>query len=223
MDTEQIVKAIRRLTPYRLSVYQLLRERAIKESAKYAEAHLDTAMIFDRAPALWTYAASRANISDGLILEFGVFKGRSINHFAKCFSDQRLHGFDSFEGLAEDWTGYHLAKGAFDQGGQLPRVAGNVTLHKGWFHQSLPDFLSENQGSIRFCHMDCDTYPSSKYVLDTIAPRFVQGSIIVFDEYYGYPNWRSGEFRAWQEVVAEHNLSYDYIGFSNMQVAIEIV
>lgn len=53
-------------------------------------------------------------------------------------------------------------------------------------------------------------------------PRLVKGSIVVFDEYYGYPNWRFGEFRAWQEVCADKGLRYRYIAFSDMQVAVEI-
>lgn len=59
-------------------------------------------------------------------------------------------------------------------------------------------------------------------MLQQVAPRLVKGSIVVFDEYYGYPNWRFGEYRAWQEVCAKKRLTYRYIAFSDMQVAVEI-
>lgn len=223
MDDRRLVSILKRVfTPYKLSVYKLLKERAIAESATYAEQHLRTAMIFPTSEELWNYAASSARIEGGAILEFGVFKGRSINHFADIFKSETLHGFDSFEGLAEDWTGYHLPKGTFDLGGNLPKVKENVTLHKGWFDKTLPPFFEQNTSKIRLCHIDCDTYESSHYVLQQIAARLVKGSIIVFDEYYGYPNWRFGEFRAWQEVCTEKGLSYKYIAFSEMQVAVEI-
>ena len=212
----------RSLSPYKLSVYQLLRERAIAESAAYAEQHLNTAMIFNEDVKLWDFAASAATVDDGLILEFGVFKGRSITHFAQAFKDEQLHGFDSFEGLAEDWTGYHLAKGAFNLGGNMPQVPANVTLHKGWFNETLPDFLKTNKAKLRLCHIDCDTYESSLYVLTQISKHLTKGSIIVFDEYYGYPNWKFGEYRAWQEVSAAKKISYRYIAFANMQTAVEI-
>lgn len=208
--------------PYQLSVYQILRERSILASADYAQKHLDSAMIFQTAHEVWNYAASSVSVEDGLNLEFGVFKGKSINYFAKRLPDHHFHGFDSFEGLAEDWTGYHLPKGTFDLGGKLPEVQGNVTLHKGWFDKTLPDFLEENAQSITLCHIDCDTYESSLYVLKTIAPRLIPGSVLVFDEYYGYPNWENGEYRAWQEVCAAENVKYEYIAFANMQVAVAI-
>lgn len=223
MDGRRLTSVLKRVfTPYKLSVYKLLKERAIEDSANYAEQHLTHAMIFSKVEELWNYAASSARIDGGQILEFGVFKGRSINHFAEIFSKDAIHGFDSFEGLAEDWTGYHLPKGTFNLDGVLPKVKENVTLHKGWFDKTLPAFLKKNTADIRLCHVDCDTYESSLYVLQRVAPRLVKGSIVVFDEYYGYPNWRFGEFRAWQEVCADKGLRYRYIAFSDMQVAVEI-
>ena len=223
MDNRRLANVLKRVfTPYKLSVYKLLKERAIEDSASYAEQHIKTAMIFATTEELWNYAASSARIEGGAILEFGVFKGRSINYFADIFKTETLHGFDSFEGLAEDWTGYHLPKGTFNLEGKLPQVKENVTLHKGWFDKTLPAFLKKNTFDIRLCHIDCDTYESSLYVLQQVAPRLVKGSIVVFDEYYGYPNWRFGEHRAWQEVCAKKRLTYRYIAFSDMQVAVEI-
>lgn len=210
-------------TPYQLSVYQVLRERAISDSADYAEQHLGEAMIFDNLPQLWDYSASSAGLEGGLLLEFGVFRGKSINHFSKIFANETMHGFDSFEGLAEDWTGYHFPKGTFDLGGKLPNVNANVVLHKGWFDATLPPFLEKNDANIRLCHIDCDTYESALYVLQTLAKRLVKGSIVVFDEYYGYPNWKQGEFKAWQLVCKKHKIKYKYAAFSNMQVAVEIL
>jgi hypothetical protein len=41
--------------------------------------------------------------STGLILEFGVFSGNSINIIADKFPLRTIYGFDSFEGLPEEW------------------------------------------------------------------------------------------------------------------------
>ncbi len=224
MEPRRLLNVLRKsLLPYKLSVYQLLRERAIAQSADYAAEHLNQAMIFKETEQLWNYAASSANLEGGSILEFGVFKGSSINHFSNIFKTETLHGFDSFVGLAEDWTGYHLPKGTFDLAGKLPKVNSNVILHKGWFEETLPKFLEENRSKIRLCHIDCDTYESSLYVLRNIAASLVKGSVIIFDEYYGYPNWKFGEFAAWQEVCSEFEIKYKYIAFSDMQVAVEIL
>jgi hypothetical protein len=45
----------------------------------------------------------------------------------------------------------------------------------------------------------------------------VAGTVLVFDEYYNYPNWREHEFKAFQEFIAETGKSYRYIGFSTLQ------
>ena len=221
MNERSIINNLAKV-PYKLSVYQILRERSIIASADYAEQHLGDAMIFEKPVKLWNYAAGSAKLKDGLFLEFGVFRAKSINHFADIFKDETIHGFDSFEGLAEDWTGYHLPKGSFDLGGNLPKVRENVTLHKGWFDATLPPFLKDNDGPITFCHVDCDTFESSLYVLRLLADRLKAGSVLVFDEYYGYPNWQQGEFKAWKMVCKEFDITYKYLSFSGMQVALEI-
>lgn len=56
---------------------------------------------------------------------------------ARIFPDQTIHGFDSFEGLPEDWS--HVLKGAFGEiKGALPD---NVRLYKGWFEDTLPEWF----------------------------------------------------------------------------------
>src|SRR3546814_7951344 len=78
-------------------------------------------------------ASKRSEISslDGYILDLGVYKGSSTRALARIFHDQVIHGFDSFEGLPEDWS--HVLKGAFgDVKGILPDMPENVRLYKGW-------------------------------------------------------------------------------------------
>ena len=44
------------------------------------------------------------NIKDSLIIEFGVHVGNTMRVIQHC-TDRPVYGFDSFEGLPEDWTG----------------------------------------------------------------------------------------------------------------------
>ena len=48
-----------------------------------------------------------------------------------------------------------------------------------------------------------------------------KGSVILFDELYGYPGWRHHEYKALQEVLAPS--SYRFISFSKQSVAIEML
>ena len=46
-------------------------------------------------------------------------------------------------------------------------------------------------------------------------------SVILFDEFYGYPNWEHQEYKAFKEVFNEKE--YKYIAFCASEVAIEIL
>lgn len=87
-----------------------------------------------------------------------------------------------------------------------------VHLHRGWFEETLPRFLQATPGPVRLAHIDCDIYQSTRTVLDLLAGRLVSGSVIVFDEYHSYAQWRDHEFKAFQEFVAARGIAYAYIG-----------
>lgn len=162
-----------------------------------------------------------AALKNGLVLEFGVRFGNTIRQIA-ALANQQVHGFDSFEGLPEEW--HHEAKGSYTTKGQIPTVPKNVALHVGWFEYTLPVFLQQQQGPVRFINVDCDIYSSTKTILDLLAPRIVPGTVIVFDEYIGNEHWREDEFKAFQEAVARHGWAYEYLCFSvfTKQVAVRI-
>jgi len=55
-----------------------------------------------------------------------------------------------------------------------------------------------------------------------LSQRLQAGTVIVFDEYFNYPNWQQHEFKAWREFVAERGVSYEYLAFARQQVALRI-
>lgn len=200
-------------------------ERAAESSASFIEANMDDAVLFDYRTDYWAWLVTRLP-KEGLLLEAGVFEGKSINFIAdrlKARGDGRLiHGFDSFEGLEEDWAGEALAAGHFDQGGRLPPVRANVRLHKGWVQDTVAPFLAEHPDEpIALLHIDTDTYTPARYLLETCAPRLVPGSIIAFDELIGYPNWPAHEAKALSEVLPRER--YRFIAFTSRQAAIRIL
>lgn len=159
--------------------------------------------------------------AEGLVMEFGVRFGNSIHMLAEL-AKQKVHGFDSFEGLPDVW--HHEPKGSYTTKGVIPEAPENVTLHVGWFDSTLPKFLAGNEGPVRLVNIDCDIYSSTKTVLELLAPRIIAGSIIIFDEYIGNEHWREDEFKAFQEAVKTYGWQYEYISFSffTKQVAVRI-
>jgi predicted O-methyltransferase YrrM len=171
--------------------------------------------------ATFKHAINAANV-DGLILEFGVRHGTSINQLAEL-TNQNIYGFDSFEGLKESW--HQEFKGSYSTGGMLPEVRSNINLYQGWFDETLPIFLEKNKGPIRLINIDCDTYQSTKIVLDLLSQRIQPGSIIIFDEYVGNQFWKQDEFKAFQEAVNKNKWNYQYLAcsFFTKQVIVKIV
>ena len=207
-------------------VFLLIHQQALQDSAQYASKNFSQAMQFDKRSELWSYCLNRIPQlqTGGVIAEFGVWKGDSINFFARNCPKAKVFGFDSFEGLEEDWYGTRLQKGFFSTDGQLPKCERNVSLIKGWFEDTLPKFCRELQGEkIQLLHMDADTYKPTAYVLNSLTKNLGRGTIVIFDEYFGYSSFREHEFRAWQEFVNSEGIKYQYIGYMEMQVAIEIL
>ncbi|OAN55741.1 class I SAM-dependent methyltransferase [Magnetospirillum moscoviense] len=158
----------------------------------------------------------------GLVLEFGVRRGTSITHLAHA-AGQMVHGFDSFEGLPEDW-GSEQAK-VLTTDAQLPAVPDNVVLHAGWFENTLPAFLATHPDPVRLVNIDSDIYSSARFVLFALAERIGPGTIVVFDEMIGNRTWADDEYRAFGEFVAAFPISWQVFAVSpaTKQVAIEIL
>jgi hypothetical protein len=195
--------------------------RALQRSVDYVESAMPEALGFETQRELINYSLKAVGV-EGHYLEFGVFTGGTIRYIAKRIGQRTIHGFDSFEGFNEVWSGFSLGNKTFDTKGQLPRVPANVQLHRGYFDASLPQWLADNPGPVAFVHVDCNLYSSTKTVLDLLRPRFAVGSVILFDEYFNYPGWEQHEFKAFREFVNATGMGYTYIAFARQQVAVRI-
>ena len=135
-----------------------LNRRALESSAEFVEANLLGVPSVLSREAVHDLAWEARQL-EGLVMEFGVYRARTLNYLA-AKTNQTLYGFDSFEGLPEFWRD-GIGKGAFALDG-LPKVHPNVVLVKGWFDDSLPKFLLDLNSSdpLSYLHIDCDLYSS---------------------------------------------------------------
>lgn len=211
---------------YKHNLHSLLWERATIESADYVEKHLSSAMVFNEPSGLWDYIIQYCDDSDAsMMMEFGVFEGNSLNYFASRMRKTQFYGFDSFEGLQEDWYGHHAPKSFFSRNGKMPKVEKNVVLIKGWFDQTLQPFVADSMPDkkLALLHIDSDTYEAAKCILECLKEKIQPGLFVLFDEYIGYPSWKTGEFLAWREFCAANGIKYRYRGFSTEQALVEII
>ncbi|MBA2472375.1 MAG: class I SAM-dependent methyltransferase [Pseudonocardiales bacterium] len=195
------------------------REAAVS-SERFARNMMPTARAFDHSIATLEYALSLAP-ADGMALEFGVYQGRTLKVIAEARKHNQVFGFDSFQGLPEDWRS-NIPAGTFATE-QLPDVVG-AELVVGWFDDTLAEFLADHPGPVAFLHLDADLYSSTATVLEQVGPRLGAGSVIVFDEYFNYPGWEQHEHRAWQEFVEKTGIMFRYAAYAcnNEQVAVVV-
>ena len=71
---------------------------AKRETLAYIREHMPDAPYFEKHPSLVKYALDQVS-KDGLYLEFGVGRGKSMRWIAPRV-DGAVHGFDSFEAVA---------------------------------------------------------------------------------------------------------------------------
>ena len=146
-----------------------------------------------------------------LWLEFGVASGNTINYISK-FTNDKVYGFDSFEGLPEKWRD-GFEKGVFSTNGILPEVNSNVELIKGWFNETLLEFIQTHNKKVSFIHIDVDLYSSTKYIFNTL-----KDCVIIFDELVNYPGFDgdTGELKAFYEFITENEVDYEWIGMNGV-------
>lgn len=163
----------------------------------------------------------------GYVVEFGVAGGISLGIISKqaekLVPTRKVFGFDSFEGLPEEWSpNPHLvfAKGCFSY--DPPDVRDNVELIKGWFEDTIPVWKEVHFGPVAFLHIDSDLYSSCATILTELNDQIVPGTIILFDELINYMNWEEGEWKALQEWLTKYDREVYELSNHVTQVAYQV-
>lgn len=207
----RLVKGLAMHVPSRISL-RLAAEAVQRE--RFAE--FSVLPSFVKREQLWNHVRGRVTDQPLLYLEFGVFEGYSIRNWANADSspDSRFYGFDTFEGLPEDWNG--VPKGTFDVRSRLPSVSDpRVRFFKGLFQDTWPEaerlIKAEGAGRHLVIHFDADLYSSTLFVLcklDGICSAYDA----IFDEFYG------DEPRALADYAASHLPTIQLLGSANRGV-----
>ncbi|NLZ16300.1 MAG: class I SAM-dependent methyltransferase [Desulfobulbaceae bacterium] len=199
--------------------YSTLNKMAHDSSVAFILEHCPRAVAARSPKKLMDIALSKVSLN-GLYLEFGVFKGESIRYIAKNNPGKQIHGFDSFQGLPEQWA--HNPEGAFTTHGKMPKVPANVKLWKGYFEDSLPGWCKQYSDSIAFLHIDCDLRSSTATILECLTGRIHPGTVIVLDDYFNFPGWEEDGHAVLTDFLGKNNLSAEYIGYGFKELAIII-
>lgn len=126
-----------------------------------------------------------------------------------------FYGFDSFEGLPEDWNSSH-GKGHFATDLTKLTFKSNVAIKKGWFNETLPKWKVSQASKIAGIHVDCDLFSSTKTILDELEGLIFQFKpSLLFDEFYNYREYLDGEFKSFIEFIKRTGLEFS-VGATNL-------
>lgn len=165
------------------------------------------------------------NLVEGIqgdVVECGVASGNTLVALASLVKNSKtkrhIWGFDSFKGLPppskEDLSSPKsiAKKGAFSEANEETVfynlksgginedfIKEHITLAKGWFHETLPNY---NGQPIALLHVDVDLYDSCRITLENLWPEVAIGGIAIFDEYHRAEEW-PGEKRAADEYFSQ--------------------
>ncbi len=160
----------------------------------------------------WVIENYQLNVSVNY-LEFGVASGHSFRWWLERNKnpESRFYGFDTFNGLPEDWGPYK--KGSFSNDNQVPVVHDDrAAFYQGLFQQTLPGFI-QNFDNVRknIIMLDADLYSATLYTLTTLSPFLKKGDIIFFDEFVVPTH----EFKAYLDFTQSHYIDLKLIAAAN--------
>lgn len=191
------------------------------QSARFVATNMQNSYKLTNRRAMITHACMQAAELQGCFCEFGVYRGESLRLIAKRIPKRVVHGFDSFEGLPQDWR-HGFGASSFKTA--VPRFSQrNIHLHVGLFEDTVPKFVDSLSEDIAFVHIDCDIYSSTRTVLDLIIPRLKSGAVLLFDEYFNYPGWEEHEHKAWTESMQLNGRTFQYAAYNRVGEQVMVI
>lgn len=179
---------------------------------------------YDRREKLYEALINQEGVGSLAIdyFEFGVAGGYSFRWWLEhnANPESRFYGFDTFEGLPEDF-------GPFAKGTMAAALESlNITdqragFYKGLFQDTLVPFLEQyNSTRKKLIHMDADIFSATIFALSQLYKYLNDGDIIMFDE-FAVPKH---EFMAFKIFSESFYINYEVIAAANnyLFVAVKI-
>lgn len=166
------------------------------DDALLAAARGHTLLTDDRLRALAGTARLACDLS-GDLAEFGVAAGGSAKVLALACPARTLHLFDTWTGIPEDDLAGGHKQGEF--AADLALVQQYLAGHRIRYHVgTLPGTFAGQEGlTFSLCHLDLDTYQSTRAAIEYAWPRLVPGGYLVLDD------WQWGQCPGVERAVRE--------------------
>ena len=119
--------------------------------------------------------------------EIGVYRGDSAKLICELLPESVVYLFDTFAGMPKEMVtaglDAHYAGEYGDTSVDLVQAhlegCGNFEIVRGEFSE-----MSHVTPTLRFVHIDCDLYKSTKAAIEWAWPLLVEGGVILDDDYH---------------------------------------
>ncbi len=170
----------------------------------------------------WEFFDNLIKVSDKNrpFYEFGVWRGISFRYLLKAFN--KGYGFDTFDGLPEDW--HNQKKGSYSSEGNQPEINGG-TFIEGKFQDTLPKFFSKARPTASIINFDADLYSSTICAINHAKSIIDEDTILIFDEFIMNDYWEEDEYKALNEFCLMNDFIYKVIAvcYFSKQVAVKLI
>ena len=196
------------------NLLDILWERASAESADFAEEHLGKALVFsDKAQFMHFVIQKMRKLKVGSC--FLSCNAQSEKNELDDFFTRIPHSdMHSFRSLADAWKSNHPVKDPYS----------NTTPPSDTYYvdSAFKQSPSKEIPFVGLIHIEGGIPEVAKIVLEGVEKNLKQGVLLMFGELIGYPNWRNGQYRAWNRIAEVYGLKFRYLGFCDHQALVEI-
>ena len=187
---------------------------------KYSDEHLKFVHIIEAIN--YMRVAGAAGGVPQTYFEFGCHSGRTFSSAVNAANFLKMpnvlfYAFDSFKGLpftSSENDGY-FTKGTYcTSRSEFLRIVERKTglllddrnVVQGYYCDSLNTELQNRMPKAGVVHIDVDLYSSTVDVLRFLKPLLVQGTLLIFDDWFSFPAGSNmGERRALMEFLEEYS------------------
>jgi SAM-dependent methyltransferase len=167
-----------------------------------------------RAFTLW-YLVKNIRYKPGVILDLGCLKGGAGFLMAKINKKGKVYCYDTFSGFPKFDKFYKKAHFVYDDIDQVTNDAKkfklrNIKIIKSFF----PKNIKEKINLVKLCHIDVNTYSSTRDAFFFINSRMAKDGIIVFDDYgiYGNSNIKKFIYKISKNFHNNYHFFYNFMG-----------
>ena len=167
-----------------------------------------------RAYTLW-YLAKSLRSTNGLILDLGCLRGGAGFLMSKVNINGSVYCYDTFSGFQRNDKFYKKEHFVYSDIDKVKNDAKklklkNIKIIKSFF----PRNLKEKIKAVKLCHIDVNTYSSTRDAFYFIDSKLLRGGIIVFDDYgiYGNNNIKKFIFKISKKFNKDYHFIFNFMG-----------